>query len=60
MWKAFLRWLFALGPEPLDVRLRRVVAADHVNEKRGRSVPAASFTAWRHLYAARRAIHAAA
>lgn len=60
MWKAFLRWLFALGPEPLDVRLRRVVAADHVNGRRGRPVTSARFTGWWYLYEARRALHAAA
>ena len=43
-----------------DARLRRVIAADHVNEKRGQPVPLRSFSGWWYLSEARRAAHAAA
>lgn len=56
----FLRLLFGPRRTPPDVRLRRVIAADHVNEKRGRPVLLRSFEGWWYLYEARRAAHAAA
>lgn len=60
MLRAFMEWMFGSWRTPLEYRLRRVVAADHVNGRRGRPVPAARFTGWWYLYEARRALHAAA
>ena len=59
-WHWIMRLLFGARKTPLDVRLRCVVAADHVNERRGRPVMTAGSNGWWYLYEARRAIHAAA
>ena len=55
-----MRLLFGARRMPMDARLRRVIAADHVNESRGRPVPLRSFEGWWYLYEARHTAHAAA
>ena len=59
-WQWFMWLLFGARRMPMDARLRRVIAADHVNEKRGQPVPLRSFSGWWYLSEARRAAHAAA
>ena len=59
-WRWFMRLLFGKRRTPPDARLRRVIAADHMNESRGRPVLLRSFEGWWYLYEARRAAHAAA
>ena len=49
----FLEWLFGMRREPLGDRLRRVVAADHVNGRWPSPEPEPAFEGWRYLLAAR-------
>ena len=50
---AFLERLFGMKREPLGVKLRRVVAADHVNGCWPSPEPEPAFEGWRYLLAAR-------